>query len=75
MGLGAVTDIGKQQTISLDRYNDLITTEAKYRMMIRYLQDPKSNLSRSSVLQLLGEEYKDEQSGAKENAEPGAEKD
>jgi hypothetical protein len=75
MGLGVLTDVGKQQTISLDRYNDLITTEAKYRMMVRYLQDPKSNLSRPSVLQLLGEEYKDEQSGSKEITEAGAEKD
>ena len=62
MGLGALTDIGKQQTISLDRYDDLITTEVKYIMMVRYLQDPNSKLDRNSVLQLLGEACNDEQS-------------
>lgn len=60
MGLGALTDVGKQQTISLDRYDDLIKTEAKYRMMVRYLQDNKSKVDKRSLLKILGEDIKDE---------------
>jgi len=56
MGLGALTDVGKQQTISLERYDDLIKTEAKYYMMVRYLQDSKSKLNKNSLLEILGED-------------------
>lgn len=52
--LGEIVDLGRTQTISLERYNELISTEARYHLVLNWLRQGLTPSS-EELLQLLDE--------------------